>query len=415
MNTNSKRLGLYLIAMLFLTAAATVLRTAACIMDVDFSSGFFTNKSLITAANIIITFTATGVFSYLFIAPRINLRASFSTSTTYVPTGVLGVATAFLGAKIFSYASTVKLYPIFPEEMVYMESAANFIGIAAAILAFVSIVHHFLNAFIVESKAETRAYFAMASVVYLALYSMLIYLDPTLSVGESSKVLRLTAFLLAALFFLYEARISLGREMWRIYTAFGLASASICAYTSIPAIITYFIKDQLVSYSEAYSLVSIEEYLLLFALFIFIVARLFITVTLQEEKENVYLKALANYANEREQKVAESFARHQKTFASKQLSIFDLYGGEIQVDEEESEETDEETEVVEEVEDPTISDDAIYEAIFGRMPERDENNESREPKNPEERVPEEIANELLDALDEVMNKMKEVNDKETEL
>ena len=69
---------------------------------------------------------------------------------------------------------------------------------------------------------------------------MLIYLDPTLSRGDSSKILRLTAFITSALFFLYEARISIGREMWRLYTVFGLVAAALCAYTSIPGIIVYY-------------------------------------------------------------------------------------------------------------------------------------------------------------------------------
>ena len=188
MNTNSKRLGIYLAIMLLLTSAATVLRTIACITAFDYSSGFFSDKTLITAANIIISVTVTGMFSYLFTASRIKLHASFSTGATYVPAGVLGAASAFFGVKVLSYAMNIEYYRIFPKEMVYLESVAKVIGILAAIFAFLSIAHHFFNAFITESKAEIRAYFAIASIMFLALYSMLIYLDPTLSIGESTKI-----------------------------------------------------------------------------------------------------------------------------------------------------------------------------------------------------------------------------------
>ena len=102
MNTNSKRLGLYLAIMAVLTAVATSMRAVACIRYLDYESGFFTDKSLITAANVILTVTVIGMFSYLFTASRIQLVASFSSATTYVTTGVLGVATAFLGAKVIS-------------------------------------------------------------------------------------------------------------------------------------------------------------------------------------------------------------------------------------------------------------------------------------------------------------------------
>ena len=105
MNTNSKRLGIYLAIMILATAIATTLRTVACLNQLDYASGFFLEKSLIGAADAIIAITVIGMFSYLFVAARIHLRASFSTGATYVPTGILAVASAFLGAKTFSYVS----------------------------------------------------------------------------------------------------------------------------------------------------------------------------------------------------------------------------------------------------------------------------------------------------------------------
>lgn len=415
MNTNSKRLGIYLAVMLCLTAVATTLRSIACVTVLDYNSGFFSDKSLITVADIIISVTAVGMLSYLFAASRIKLHASFSTGATYIPTGVLGVASAFFGAKVLSYATSIDYYRIFPEEMSHLANAAKIIGVLTAVLAFLSIAHHFFNAFITESKAEVRAYFAIATITFLALYSMLIYLDPTLSIGDYSKVLRLTAFIFASIFFLYEARISLGREMWRIYTAFGLVAAALCAYTSIPAIITYSLKNVLISYASSKSLVSIEEYVLLFGLFLFITARLFITAALKEEKENDYIIALANYAKDREDKVKESTERHQKIFASKQLSIFDLYGGEIEVNIDEETDSEEEEPEEEAEKEPTISDDAIYEAIFGSMPEHEgEAEKDNENENEDIRIPEEIADELLMSLENAMKEAKN-EQKETEI
>jgi hypothetical protein len=415
MNTNSKRLGLYLAIMLLLTSVATTLRTIASLTALDYGSGFFNDKSLITAADIIITLTVLGMFSYLFVASRIKLHANFSTGATYIPTGVLGVASAFFGAKVLSYAMSIEQSHIFPREMAYMQGAAKVIGIITAVLAFLSIAHHFFNAFIVESKTEIRAYFAIATIMFLALYSMLIYLDPTLSIGESTKVLRLIAFLFASIFFLYEARISLGREMWRIYTTFGLIAASLCAYASVPAIVTYYAKDALISAASSKSLVTIEEYIVLFALFLFIVARLYITITLHEAKENALINALANYAKEREEKVKESSERHQEAFASKQLSIFDLYGGEVEVNVEEEEVVVDEEPAEEEPKEPTISDEAIYEAIFGTMPDGEGAPKESVATEPDDtRIPEEIANELLQSLEDAMNEAKN-DQKETDI
>ena len=123
---------------------------------------------------------------------------------------------------------------------------------------------------------------------------------------------------------------------------------------------------------------------------------------MKEVKENAYISALSNYAKERAENVKESHHRYQKIFASKQLSIFDLYGGEIPEEPDETEEF--EVEIVEEEEDkePIISDEAIYESIFGEKAEQNEGDEDN--STPDDmRVPEEIAEQLLQTLEQVTN------------
>lgn len=419
MNTNSKRLGIYLSVMLVATALATSLRAVACVNYLNYSSGLFSDKTLIIAANTIIILCAIGMFSYIPVATRINLYASFSTGATYVPTGILGVATAFLGIKTISYALRTSRYPFFSAEMFTLKSPVTLLGILVGILALLSVAHHFFNALITDSKTTLRAYFAIATIAFLALYSTLIYLDSTLSVNDLSKVLRQMAFIFCAIFFLYEARISLGREMWRMYTAFGLVAASVSAYTAIPAIITYYVKGATVSSSGSRSLASIEEYLLLLALFIFILARLCLTTVLKEKKENELIKMLGEYARETEKRVYESYERHQMTFAAKQLSIFDLYGDsdEKMTEAEPEEEVIQENTPEDEDKEPTISDDAIYEAIFGKMPERpiEKEEPATEPEPVDDREPEKIAEDLLNAVEEALKESKQENKKETEI
>ena len=423
MNSNTKRLGVYLAIMLTGTSVATTLRAIACVKQLDYTNGFFANGSLISLANIIIAVTALGMLSYGFVASRIQLRPSFSTPATYVPTGILSVATVFLGARILIYSVELTSREIYGKYALSFKSPAVFLGVLAAVLAFVSIGYHFFNAFTVEGKTEIRAYFATANIIFLAIYAILIYLDGSISLNDSAKILRQTAVLLSALFFLYEARISLGREMWRIYTTFGLIAAILTAYTSIPAIITYYVNDVVVSSAEvvvssagAKSLASIEEYLLLLALFIFIISRLCLTAMLREDKRNELLDALGNYAKEREREATESFERYQEAFAAKQLSIFDLYGDDEPVLEEPEEAEACEPIVCEaEPDEPMISDDAIYEAIYGRMPD------SHEPEaiveKPEEteddRDPMQIANDIFNTLDGVLGEEAEKdNEKE---
>ena len=412
MNTNSKRLGAYLSVMFLATAVATTLRTIACVRYLDNSTGLFSDRSLVTISNTIVLLTIFGMLSYLFVAKHISLRPSFSTSATYVPTGVLGVATAFLGIKTISYALRISDYRLYAiranspreiiRELLNVQNVITTFALLAAILSFVSIAHHFLNALVTESHSVLRGYFAIATICFLAFYAMIVYLDTSIPVNDPNKALRQMSFLFASGFFLYETRISLGREMWRPYSVFGLIAATLTAYTSIPAIITYYVNGEILAYDGYKSLASLEEYMLLLALFIFIVSRLCLTVVLKEDKENRLVKALAAMATEQEKRVSESADRHKEIFSAKQLSIFDLYLPQKEEDEEvNSEETVEETKKVEEEKEVMISDDAIYESIFGKLPERPEPEEEKE-EIIDDRDPEEIAEDLLNALDEAL-------------
>jgi hypothetical protein len=221
------------------------------------------------------------------------------------------------------------------------------------------------------------------------------------------------AFISSAIFFLYETRISLGREMWRAYTAFGLIAASLTAYASIPAMITYYVNGEIISSMEYRSLASVEEYLLLLALFIYILARLCLTSSLTEKKENALIKMLEKSALECEERVNESYARFQDSFAAKQLSIFDLYGSEDVPSVEEAEEITETLVEEETKKEPTISDDAIFESIFGRMPDRPKEQEETIAEVEDDRDPEEIAEDLLSVIDTALSEdtqNKEEND-----
>lgn len=415
MNTNSKRLGAYLSAMLIATAVAVSLRTVACIKQLNFANGFFLDRSLVNVSDAIIALCAIGMMSYVLVASRISLRANFSTSSTYVPTGILAVATVFLGVKTVSHALTTSKYPLFSAETLTLKNPTVVLGVLIVILSVLSAAHLFFNAFITESKTTLRAYFAIATIALLAFYSMLIYLDGTLSINDSNKVLRQMAFIFSALFFLYEARISLGREMWRAYTVFGLIAASLTAYASIPAIITYYVNGEIVSHMGYKSLASIEEYLLMLALFIYILARLLLTSSLIEKKDNELIKMLDSNARECNERVNESYERFQEAFAAKQLSIFDLYGSEEEIKPEEAEEIIEESVQEDVKQEPTISDDAIFESIFGRMPKRPVEQEDIEPTQEDDREPEAIAEDLFNTIDKLLSDATQDKEKETDI
>ncbi|MBR0449266.1 MAG: hypothetical protein IIX30_00435, partial [Clostridia bacterium] len=118
-----------------------------------------------------------------------------------------------------------------------------------------------------------------------------------------AKITDEMAYLFAAVFFLYETRISLGRGKWRAYVTFGLIAAQLAAYSSIPALIVYFAKGEMISNS-------IFESVLTFTLFLFITSRLGMVSTLTPDKPCDVAAAIdAKILAEEEKKREEDAAR----------------------------------------------------------------------------------------------------------
>ena len=401
MNTNSKRLTIYTVAMLVCTAIAVTLRTVACITELKGGTGYFEQGSLTTISNPLILITVLFSLSYIFTASKIELRPSFSTPANYVPTGILGVSTLFLGARIMSNLISTNSRYAFLSAAVFTNPSA-ILSIIAFVLSLVSVGYFFFNVYSTEQNTAKRAGFAIGLIGFLAIYAMLIYFDSSLPLNNPGKVVNQMAFLSAAVFFLYETRISLGREMWRVYSAFTLAAAALTAYSSLPALITYYVNGHVIFATQKGAFISLEEYMLTFAIFIYALAKLVIIITTKEESEDEYAKAISAYASAREAEVDDSFRRFQEDFASKQLSIFELYGDDdIPVVEDEPEEAEEAP--AEEEKAVMISDDAIYEAIFGKMPEKDAESVTEEQEKSsdteEEKDTESIVEDLLTALE----------------
>ncbi len=417
MNTNSKKTRIYIALMLIGAVLSSALRSVAYILHFDYETGFFSNKSLINAADIIIWLTAIASLSYLFIASKVSVRPSFSSPLTYIPTGLFGVASFFMGIRIFKYALSSTHYPLLSGESI--KNPLTMFSVLVSILSLCAVVYCFYNTYVTDGHSELRAYFALGTTIFLAFYAVLSFLDlksnPVISLADAGKAVNLMAFLFSAIFLLYEARISIGREMWKAYTAFGLAAAAFCAYSSIPTIITYYVNGHIISASDNGSLSSIEEAMLVLTLFIYIASRLVLSSSLREKKENHLINAIRDEANQAEARTEESFLRHQEEFAAKQLSIFELFDSEEPISDEASEDESDEPADPDKneakAEPVMISDDVIYESIFGKMPEKadipepkedvkDDEADVEEPAD--ERPQEEITADLIQAMDDII-------------
>ncbi len=401
MNSNSKILNRYIIAMMICTAMAVMMKTAAALGEIPRLNEIISGEMLERIANLLIVCTSVTMLTYPIGASKIAPQPSFDTPGTYVPSGLLGCSMIFLGIRALATAVNSGRYPLLSRQTI-AEAPARIIAIPIFILSLGAAVHFFLNCYHTDGPSELRAGFSMGTSAFLALYAILTYLDSTVPIIDTGKIVNQMAFLLAAVFFLYESRISLGREMWRAYATFGLVAVPVTAYASITPMVIYYTDGVLLSSSDSAScFTSVEQYVMLFALFVYILSRLIVHSGSVEKRESTLVNVIAEYADMREARVNESYARYLEDFAARQLTFFEL---EEEVSEE-STDTCEETAAAEEEEEeviPTISDDAIYESIFGRMPEHrtepeapDEESPAAE-NEPEEAVdPEETADKLL--------------------
>ena len=288
MKNSQRHLKIYLGSVFLIILIAAALRTVAILTELDFSTGYFEDKLLIGLANSFVVAMALLSLSYLFVASKAKLVASFDNVATFVPSGLVSVALIFIGVHLFA------------------TSEGNFFVLIVGILALVSILHFLYNSLVLKRENATRGWFALATVVFLAAYAAYLYFDVSLPLNSPNRITDIMAFLFAALFFLYEARISLGRAAWRAYIAFGLIASLLLAYSSIPSIITYFVRGAVISNSIAESALS-------FALFIFIVARMLIIAELKEDEKDEFTTLVSDMAEARREEIRENLASRARS------------------------------------------------------------------------------------------------------
>ena len=294
-------------------------RIAAIFANYNFKTGFFENKILINIASVIVIAGAVFTFTYVFTGSKKNkLIADFSTPATYVPTGALSVAMIFFATLTFIQSSktgfSIREFMALPGvtyTLLFRYIANNMSAFVLKLMgpmAILSVGYFILNACVLKRGPSLRAFFGTANVLFLAFYTSFLYFDTaTLARNAPNKIVDQMAFLFAALFFLYEIRISLGREKWNLYLAFGFIAAILTAYSSIPSLVVYFIDGHVISNN-------IQENVLSFALFVFILSRILLAAFLKEDKESESISAIREYSRERKEYIKEKEELARKAY-----------------------------------------------------------------------------------------------------
>ena len=325
MNKNSRRLGVYTIIISAITIAAVVLRTIALYNNFDYGTGYFNNSLMITVASIVMAlgFLLTLILSLTL--DKVSLRATFDSPHTYVPLGVLGVSTLALFFYLFREAN---VFSIIGGEA----DIEKLLSLASAVFAIIAIIHLFMTTFYTASQVKTRAYFATGAIIFYALFATTIYFDSSSAMNAHVKVTDQMAVLFAAVFMLFEARISLGREKWRGYMGSGLIALAITSYAAIPNLIIYFTRATTLS-------ASIEVTVFLLAFSLFAISRLVLTMRLGEAGEAKSITTMREYAEAREAEIRNGETKQDED--DMQITIDDLFGEEIEGEGENDETADE--------------------------------------------------------------------------
>ncbi len=289
-------------AIFILSLVATVtMRTVALFLHFDENLIYFQPKVLVSVANCLLVAVCILFITYIFTAGReVKLVPDFTSAATYIPTGLVSIALVFMQVALFKRSfetlEKIKILREIHSSEAATETLVFVILIITSVLSMLSIIHFALTALVESHSSKERANFGLCTVMFLSLYTIYLYFSSELPINAPNKMLDQMVYLFSAVFFLYETRLSLGRERWRQYIAFGFIAAGIAAYSSIPAIIYYFANGSVISNS-------IYEVILSFALFIFITARIFLASRLIEDKQSALVSALALASDTRDEAI----------------------------------------------------------------------------------------------------------------
>ena len=295
MSSLRRRYGVYPILAFIILAASVAMRTAACLVAFDFRWGYYTS-GLGDASLWVAGIGALLLFSYAFTAKRCcGFVASFTTPATYIPTGILATSLFFASRELFRSANVATGAP---------PTVASYAGIAAAVLGLLAIGYFVLCAVIDRRHNLMRANFGLFAVLFFCVLAAYLYYDTKVPINAPNKMADQLALLFTAIFFLYETRISLGREKWRAYTAFGFVAALLTAYASIPELIVYFANGEVLSDSIYTSVMT-------FAVFVFVTARVIIAGVIPIDGEAEFVTRLKTAAARRTEVLAEHEAESE--------------------------------------------------------------------------------------------------------
>lgn len=285
MRNKTRLLGTYLPFFILLLLGAITLRTIALINYFNYDYHYFTAKTVPKIADGLIALAAVFFIIYIIgVRKKISLIPSFSSPANYIPSAALSAALIFAAIR-------------FVRSFVYSSSPIiRLLSLLLAALALLSIAYLFLNTAFIRAVSIRRATYGLSIILFLAVYLTYLYFDGSAPISSPVKTVDQLTYAFGAVFFLYEIRLSLGRQKWKAYIIFGFITALLSAYSAIPAMIVYFAKGEVISNS-------VYESILTFSIFLFIASKLMLVDNLTDENESQFITKLKEAAAKREEEL----------------------------------------------------------------------------------------------------------------
>lgn len=294
MKKKAKLFGAYLPILLILLPIAVALRTIACFYELN-DGGYFDNKTAIIIANAITIVLVALSLSYLLVARKdTKLVYRPEAALNFVSCAIICTALVFVAINaIFSATPGIKEYFGRQPDDRYIKMLIYPLAILfTGITALASVPYFVTSAVWAKGRSVLLSNLGLLPLVFICLMVATVYFDTSAALNMPGKVVSLMAYLSAAVFFLYEIRLPLGREKWRAYICFGMICTVLCAYSSIPSLIV-FVFDPTAMPKLA---TSEFELVMTFAIFVFATLKLILAATLNEDRESVVAQKVRAYA-----------------------------------------------------------------------------------------------------------------------
>ncbi len=254
------RYRVYLPVAILLAAAACVLRLIAC-LTTRTAQGYFTASVLPEVSVWLLLALSLFALTYPLFNRDISVRPVLLEHPANIfPTGLLAFVQVVFSVDL--------LTRFFAPPIARQTPLLRPLMLLTALCGLCAAAYYVCCMFIKRDTSELRAWFGLAAALFGGLYAVLLYFDHTLPLNADCKITSQVTYLAMSLYMLFDVRMSLGRPKYAWQISFGLITAALTAYASLPSLITYLVQGDIMDYD-------LYETIYTFVFLLFLCARLY--------------------------------------------------------------------------------------------------------------------------------------------